>query len=117
MSTRSTRRTTGVLPLASSPVRTTTASSFFRCMTNSTGHSRWNASLLYPWLHYFRRETQNAGKIPIAQFPGHSPKDARPARVLFGVEEDHGIAVKPHVGAVVAPRRLLAAHDDAADHV
>src|ERR1700731_4306965 len=70
VSTRSTRceRPTS----ASSPVITSTRSSFLMCMAKLP-------------LHHFRRERDDLGEARLAQFAGHRAEDARAARVFLSV--------------------------------
>src|SRR5579884_1030576 len=70
-----------------------------------------------PELHHLSGQVDDADKSALTQLAGHSAEDARAARVLLGVDDDHCIAVKTNVAAVIAARRLLAANDNAADHV
>src|SRR5262249_47771038 len=68
-------------------------------------------------LDHFRRQADDAGKAAIAQLAGDGAEDARAARVLLGIDDDHGVAVKADVAAVVALGRLARADDHALDHV
>src|ERR1700676_1275725 len=65
--------------------------------------------------HDFGGQADDAGETAFAQFAGHGPEDAGAARVLLGVDQHQGVAIKADVTAVVAPRRLLAADDHALD--
>src|SRR6516225_6995521 len=68
-------------------------------------------------LHHLSGEADDASEIPFTQLSRNRPKDAGALRVLFLVDDDHGVAVEADVRAVVAPRRPLGPHDHAADHV
>src|SRR5262249_18899486 len=104
--TRSTRPVVRALGVpASSPVSTSTHSSFLKCL---------GALCLSDHLG---RQTDDARKAPLAQLPRHRAKNARAARVLLGVDQDEGVAVEADVAAVVAARRLPRPHDHALDHV
>src|SRR5579872_1002653 len=87
---------------ASSPAITSTRSSFLMCIGIPSNH--------------FRRQADDLREAGVAQLAGHGAEDARAARVLLGVDQYDRVAVEAHVAAVVAARRLLAAHHDSADH-
>src|SRR5256885_4680225 len=66
---------------------------------------------------HLRRERDDLHEPAVAQLAGHRPEDARPARVVLGVDDHGGVLVERDVGAVVAPELLLRAHDDRLDDV
>ena len=51
------------------------------------------------------RQADDLPEFPLAQLAGDGAEDARAARVLFRVDQDHGVAVEPDVAAVVAAGR------------
>src|SRR5690606_25177073 len=63
-----------------------------------------------PPLQHFRSQGHDPHKIPLPQFPGHRPEDARPARVALLVDDDGSVLIKPDRGAVGPPHRLGGAH-------
>src|SRR5947209_14086145 len=69
-------------------------------------------------LHHFRRQADDLEEAALAQLAGDGAEDAGALGVLvFLVDDDHRVAIEPHVAAVVAPRRLLDADDHALDDV
>src|SRR5690242_18179774 len=88
-------------------------SSLRMCMMLSQAHGRPSVGLLS---HYFSRQVDDADEAALAQLAGHGAEDARAARVLLGVDEDHRVAVEADVAAVVAAHRLAGADDHALDH-
>src|SRR5690606_30535794 len=96
-----------VLPL-SSPRMTITRSSFFTCIL--TGFASTLRAISCPPLQHFRSQGHDPHKIPLPQFPGHRPEDARPARVALLVDDDGSVLIKPDRGAVGPPHRLGGAH-------
>src|SRR3954466_10990863 len=96
----STRMTLPVLPL-SLPAMTTTVSSVLILMASE----------------HLRRERDDLPEAAVAQLARHRPEDARPARVVLGVDDHRRILVEGDVGAVVAPELLLRPHDDRLDDV
>src|SRR5947209_2209564 len=89
---------------ASSPAITSTMSSLRICMGQEI------------LLNHFRGETDNAGKAPLAKFSRHRAENARPARVLFVIDENECIAIEAHVTSIASSRAFLAANDDPFDH-
>src|SRR4051794_112789 len=73
--------------------------------------------ILAAMLEDLRREADDLHEVAVAQLAGHRPEDARPARVVLGVDDHGGILVERDVGAVLAPELLLRAHDDGLHHV
>src|ERR1700757_3756553 len=51
-------------------------------------------------------------EVAVAQLPGHRPEDARPARVVLGVDQHRRVLVEGDVGAVLAPVGLLGPDHD-----
>src|SRR3954451_17861143 len=90
-----------VLPL-SLPAITTTSSS---------------VRIFMPMSEDLRGEADDLHEAAVAQLARHRPEDARPARVVLGVDDHRRILVEGDVGAVVAPELLLRAHDDRLDDV
>src|SRR3954466_13076637 len=68
-----------------------------------------------PMSEHLRGERDDLHEPAVAQLAGHRPEDARAARVVLGVDDHGGVLVEGDVGAVVAPERLLRAHDDGGD--
>src|SRR3954465_2938326 len=68
-------------------------------------------------LEHLRRKGDDLHEVALAQLAGHGPEDARPARVVLGVDDHGGVLVEADAGAAVAPQGLLRAHDDRADDV
>src|SRR5258708_7427568 len=88
----------------SAPAMTTTSSPFLTCN-------------LFITSNHFRRERDNLHEFLLAQLPGDRAEDARPARVVFLVNDDNGVAVEAQVRAVIAPDGLAGADDDRVHHV
>src|SRR4051812_15612177 len=65
--------------------------------------------------NHFRRQVDDADEFLLAQFAGHRTKDARAARIAFGVDQHHRVAVETNVTAVVAAHRLFGADNHALD--
>src|SRR3954470_3714819 len=63
-------------------------------------------------LEHLRRERHDLHEVALAQLAGDRPEDARPARVVLGVDDHGRVLVEGDVGAVVAAEGLLRAHDD-----
>src|SRR5215471_8244718 len=124
-----TRRTLRARPAsASSPAITSTKSSLRMCMTaprlsqssDRHGGVATNPSLTVGalnGLHHFRRQANDPRETALAQLAGHRAEDAGAAWVLFGVEDDHGVAIEADIAAVFAPCRLLGSDDNARHHV
>src|SRR3954466_6532445 len=91
----STRMTLPVLPL-SLPAMTTTVSSVLILMASE----------------HLRRERDDLHEAAVAQLARHRPEDARPARVVLGVDDHRRVLVERDVGAVVAAELLLRADHD-----
>src|SRR4051812_37577008 len=90
----STRSTRPVVP-ASSPVITITLSSLriFMALTYSIR------------LDHFGGQADNFQEPAFAQLAGDGAENARPPGVLvFLVDDDHRVAVEPHIAAVIASR-------------
>src|SRR3954469_7006244 len=66
-------------------------------------------------LEHLRRERHDLHEVAVAQLARDRPEDARPARVVLGVDDDRGVLVEGDVRAVVAAEGLLRAHDDGRD--
>src|SRR5687768_13303880 len=96
---RSTRRTRPVRP-ESLPEMTLTWSSRRMRMRLATG------------LEHLRRERDDLHEVALTQLAGDRPEDARPARVVGGVDQHRGVLVERDVGAVLAAELLLRANDD-----
>src|SRR5436305_7652079 len=105
-----TRSTRAVVP-RSSPVTTRTMSPLRINIVSPSSPRGLGSS------HHLGGQTDDAREVALAQFAGHRPEDAGALRVLLLVDDDHSVAVEADVGAVVAPRRPLGPHHDAADHV
>src|SRR2546423_1677974 len=58
-------------------------------------------------LHDLAGEADDLAETAVAQLAGDRAEDARPPRVLLLVDEHQGVAVEPHVAAVVAAGGLL----------
>src|SRR5215471_4852397 len=95
----STRCTKPVLPRSLPPM--TTTSSPLR--------------ILRAMLENLRREGDDLHEVAVAQLARHRAEDARPARVVLGVDDHGGVLVEADVGAVVAAEALARAHDDRGD--
>src|SRR5258708_16591294 len=63
------------------------------------------------------RQTDDLAEAALAQLAGHRAEDARPARVLVGVDQHQGVAVEPDIAAVVAAGRPAGAGHDGPDHL
>src|SRR5262249_45760053 len=63
----------------------------------------------------FSREADDLHEVAVAEFAGHGAEDARAARILFRVDEHHGVAVEADVAAVGPAVGRLAADDHAFD--
>src|SRR3954469_17233653 len=63
-------------------------------------------------LEHLRRERHDLHEVALAQLAGDRPEDARPERVVLGVDDHGRVLVEGDVGAVLAPELLLRAHDD-----
>src|SRR5215208_1456507 len=61
---------------------------------------------------HLRGERDDLHEAAVAQLARDRAEDARPARVVLGVDDHRGVLVEGDVGAVVAPELLLRAHDD-----
>src|SRR3954466_7146917 len=68
-------------------------------------------------LEHLRRERHDLHEVALAQLAGDRPEDARPARVVLGVDDHGRVLVEGDVGAVVAAELLLRAHDHRLDHL
>src|SRR4051794_36151639 len=112
----STRSTRPVLPL-SAPVVMTTVSPAFMCRAMSIPSSKTKPSRTtrLAYSNDFRSERNDLHEILVAQFAGDGTEDARPARIIFLVDYDRGVAVEANVAPVRPHRRLLGADHDAAD--
>src|SRR6266576_4529445 len=66
-------------------------------------------------LQNLRSEADDLHEIPLAQFTGDRPEDARAARVVRVVDDHGGVLVEGDRGAVVAAERLARAHDGGLD--
>src|SRR5215203_2580805 len=66
---------------------------------------------------HLRGERDDLHEAAVAQLARHRAEDARPARVVLGVDDHRGVLVEGDVGAIVAPELLLRAHDDRLDDV
>src|SRR4051795_7705004 len=88
-----------VLPL-SLPAITTTSSS---------------VRIFMPMSEDLRGEADDLHEAAVAQLAGHRPEDARPARVVLGVDDHGGVLVEGDVGAIGAAEGLLRAHHDGGD--
>src|SRR5215470_20110772 len=71
--------------------------------------------ILRAMLENLRREGDDLHEVAVAQLARHRAEDARPARVVLGVDDHRGVLVEGDVGAVLAPELLLRAHDDGLD--
>src|SRR5829696_1681603 len=94
---RSTRRILPVLPLSLPEITMT-----------------WSSARSFISEH-LRGERDDLHEPAVAQLAGHGPEDARPARVVLGVDDHGRVLVEGDVGAVLAPELLLRAHDDGLD--
>src|SRR4051794_17161572 len=66
---------------------------------------------------HLRGERDDLHEAAVAQLARHRAEDARAARVVLGVDDHRGVLVEGDVGAVLAPERLLGAHDDRLDDI
>src|SRR4051795_11740024 len=66
-------------------------------------------------LEHLRRERHDLHEVALAQLAGDGAEDARPARVVLGVDDHGRVLVEGDVGAVGAAEGLLRAHDDRRD--
>src|SRR3954453_12521980 len=66
---------------------------------------------------HLRGERDDLHEPAVAQLARHRAEDARPARVVLGVDDHGGVLVEGDVRAVLAPEFLLRAHDDRLDDV
>src|SRR4051794_4377361 len=89
-----------VLPLSLPEMTTTVSSVLIRMASEHLG-----------------RERDDLHEAAVAQLARHRAEDARPARVVLGVDDDRRVLVEGDVGPVVAPELLLGAHDDRLDDV
>src|SRR5829696_9553547 len=64
---------------------------------------------------HLRRERDDPHEAAVAQLARDGSEDARPARVVRGVEDHGRVLVEGDVGPVLAPELLLRAHDDGLD--
>src|SRR4051794_12506758 len=63
-------------------------------------------------LKHLRSQRDDLHEVAVAQLARHRPEDARPARVVGGVDDHGGVLVEGDVGADLAPELLLGANDD-----
>src|SRR3954452_7537116 len=66
-------------------------------------------------LEHLRREADDLHEVAVAQLAGDGAEDARPPRIVLGVDDHRGVLVEGDVRAVLAPELLLRAHDDGLD--
>src|SRR3954463_6809959 len=64
---------------------------------------------------HLRGERDDLHEAAVAQLARDRAEDARPTRVVLGVDDHGGVLVEGDVGAVLAPEALLGAHDDGGD--
>src|SRR5262245_55883443 len=68
-------------------------------------------------LNHLGSEVGDFHKAFVAKLAGDRTEDAGAARVSFGVDQHHGVAVEADIAAVRAAGCPLDAHHDALDHV
>src|SRR6185437_9764879 len=66
--------------------------------------------------HHLSRKADDFHEVLVTQLAGHGSKDTRAARILFVVDQDHGIGVESDVAAVRPTGRRLAADDHPFNH-